>query len=677
MTVVATEDFSGAAGPLNGTQTTTGGLVWQAFGVYTANRNNVQRDGAGKGMGGAWGQGLAYINAGSPDHYAQIQQYTNFSSHMAVCAAVAAVDHKNFIALAPFYGTNWFKLIKYVEALGSEYVTVADFTGLTLTAGDVFRIEREGTTVKCFQNGAPLGNAGGYTVNDAVFAGCTNVGIWVYGSPPAGTFDNFEGGTMGVPVGGAITFTTAPVANSVLQRGTSNTKSISIGGGYTGTVPADLQWRLENEAGALIAGYDWTTIAGATIGGGTWSASVTVPHDTARGGYKIAVRSRTAGGAVMDTKLSPSFTVGVIVEGAGQSNMEAQFQDGGPAPVGKSAFWDGAAWQRTNTKRFNAAVNTISDVLGVPVGVFTTAVSASGARAHAPAHTSTDGAVAEGQYWPSFTAKLAQVGGDLEGCIWYQGEANVGGSMQQWTDAVNARIAGMKTATGRTAAGQFSFGVVTLGKYVGQDDAAMETMRATQLALATTTPGAFHAADAVSYALADSVHLAATEYVQLAYCEGRSFAVARGASTYNGIGPAPQTASRDGSTVTVAFNLNGATGLTGSGVLTGWEFYNGSTWATATDAAVVGSSVQFTGVGATQVRYLYGANPTTTNVVRGNVKAAPGAANPLPVEPTRQAVAVTAGMPTIYVRPLIWDGQRMRRMGPGDVIDAAIKALFT
>lgn len=49
----------------------------------------------------------------------------------------------------------------------------------------------------------------------------------------------------------------------------------------------------------------------------------------------------------------------------------------------------------------------------------------------------------------------------------------------------------------------------------------------------------------------------------------------------------------------------------------------------------------------------------------------------MPVEPTRQAVAVTEGIPPIYVRPLIWDGQRIRRMGPGDVIDPAIKALFT
>ncbi len=677
MTVVATEDFSGAAGPLNGTQTTTGGLVWQAFGVYAANRNNVQRDGAGKGMGSATGQGLAYINAGSPDHYAQIQQYTNFSSHMAVCAAVAAVDHKNFIALAPFYGTNWFKLIKYVEALGDEYVTVADFTGLTLTAGDVFRIEREGTAVKCFQNGAPLGNAAGYTVNDAVFAGCTNVGIWVYSSPPAGTFDNFEGGTMGVPVGGAITFTTAPVANSVLQRGTSNTKSISIGGGYTGTVPADLQWRLENEAGALIAGYDWTTIAGATIGGGTWSASVTVPHDTARGGYKIAVRSRTAGGEVMDTKLSPSFTVGILIEGAGQSNMEGQFIDGGPGLSNKCAYWTGAAWLRTSAIRFGAAIQALSDATGLPVGVFTTAVSASGARAHAPAHTSTDGAVAEGQYWPSFTAKLAQVGGDIEGCIWYQGEAGVGGSMQQWTDAVNARVAGMKAATGRTAAGQFSFGVVTLGKYVGQDDAAMETMRATQLALATTTPGAFHAADAVSYALADSVHLAATEYVQLAYCEGRSMAVARGASTYDGRGPRVTGASITGSTVTVAFDLNGATGLTGASGLTGWEWYDGSAWVVATDVVAAGAQVTFTAAGAQQVRYLYGAAPATTNLVRGNVKAHVNATSTLALQPTRAPIAVTAGVQPVYVRPLIWDGQRMRRMGPGDVIDPAIKALFT
>ena len=35
------------------------------------------------------------------------------------------------------------------------------------------------------------------------------------------------------------------------------------------------------------------------------------------------------------------------------------------------------------------------------------------------------------------------------------------------------------------------------------------------------------------------------------------------------------------------------------------------------------------------------------------------------------------GSATTTVRPLVWDGQRIRRMGPSDVIDPAIKALFT
>ena len=154
-------------------------------------------------------------------------------------------------------------------------------------------------------------------------------------------------------------------------------------------------------------------------------------------------------------------------------------------------------------------------------------------------------------------------------------------------------------------------------------------------------------------------------------------AVARGASTYDGLGPRVTGASITGSTVAVAFDLNGATGLTGASGLTGWEWYDGSAWVVATDAVAAGAQVTFTAAGAQQIRYLYGAAPITTGVTRGNVKAAPGAANPLPVEPTRQAVAVTGGMPTTYVRPLIWDGQRIRRMGPGDVIDPAIKALFT
>lgn len=678
MTVVATEDFTGPAGtPINGKATTTGGLVWQAAGVYQANRDSNQLDGSGKGTNVAQGQCLNYINAGSADHYAQIRQYDFFDKYQSVCAVVAAVDHQNWIGLCPFYGTNWYRLIKTVGAVDT---VIADFTGLTFTPGDTFRIERQGTNIKAFQNGVQLGALEGYTVADAVFDGVTNAGIWCLNARGTGFFDDFEAGTFGTGGGGTLTLTTAPMDNAVLQRAKGGTsKAIVIGGAYTGAAPNDVQWRLETEAAALVPGYDWATIAGATIGAGAWSASVTVPQDSARTGYKIKVRSRAASGAVIDEKASPSFTVGVLVECAGQSNMEAQFNGvaAGPGLSGKCAWWSGSQWLRASSAQITAAIATLSDLLGLPVGFASTAVSASSARQHAPAHTSTDGAVPAGQYWASFTTLLASFGGDIEGCIWYQGEANVGGDMQQYKDAVNARIAGIKASTGRTGAGEYSFGIVVIGKYSGQSDASVQAMRATQAEIASATPGAFLAADAVYYGMADAVHLAPAEYVQIGYAEGRSMAVARGAATYDGRGPRVSGASIVGSTVTVTVDLNGATALSGSSGLTGWEWYDGSAWVAATDAVAAGAQVTFTAAGAQQIRYLYGATPITTGVTRGNVKAAPGATNPLPVEPTRQVVAVTEGMPTTYVRPLIWDGQRMRRMGPGDVIDPAIKALFT
>lgn len=682
MAVVATEDFTGPAGtPLNGKTTTTGGLTWQASALYQSMRDSVQLNGSGAAMS-TYGIALLYVNTGAANHYAQVRQLARINagspSHQVVCAAVAAIDDNNWIALCPFYGDSWFQLIK---CIGGEQTIIDDIMGLTLASGDLFRLERNGTNVKAFQNGAPMGNPAGYTVDDAVFNGVTTSGLWVFKAFTEGVFDDFEAGTLGGGGGGAtITLTTGPADNAVLQRGKGGAaKAVPLGGAYSGTAPADLQWRLETEASSLVPGYDWAVISGASISGGSWSATVNVPPDTARTGYRINVRSRDAGGAVLDSKSSNSFTVGVLVEAAGQSNMQAQFNgvSAGPGLANKCAWWSGTQWVRTSSMQFTAAVAALSDLLGLPVGFATTAVSASGAREHAPAHTSTDGAVSTGQYWASFTTLLSQFGGDIEGCLWYQGEANVGQNMQQYKDAVNARIAGIKTATGRTGAGEFSFGIVVMGKYSGVADADAQSMRETHAEIAATTPGAFVAADAITYAMADAVHLAPAEYVQLAYCEGRSMAVAMGAATYDGCGPRVNTASIAGDVVTVSFVLNGATGLTGSGALTGWEYYNGSAWAAATGTAVVGNTLTFTAPGATQIRYLYGAAPSTTNILRGNVKAHAGATSALPVEPTRQAVAVTDGMPPIYVRPLIWDGQRMRRMGPGDVIDPAIKALFT
>ncbi len=683
MTVVATEAFSGTAGTLlRGKTTTTGGLTWAASAAYQNTRDGTILNGTGGcSLGGGLVPVLLSVNAGSAAHYAQVRQTgvvnAGAVSDKVVCAAVAAVDYQNFIALAPYYANNQMRLLKYVAGTPTQ---VALITGLSLAAGDVYRLERVGSTVTAFQNGIAIGAAEGYTIDDSVFAGATSVGLYLGQAPQDGAFDDFEAGVLGGGGGGTLTLTTGPASHAVLQRSrTGGAKTVSLGGTYTGTAPADLQWSLETEAATPVPGYDWAMITGATIGGGTWSASVAVPPDTARAGYRVNVRSRDAGGATIATTTTNAFTVGVLVEAAGQSNMQGQFVGSATAPglSGKCAWWDGQQWVRASNAGFTAAIKAMSDLLSLPVGFATTAVSATGARSHAPAHTSTDGAVAAGQYWSSFTTLLAAWGGDLEAVIWYQGEGNVGGDMQQYKDAVNARIAGVKAATGRTGAGELSYGLVVIGKYTSKADADVHGLRNALVEVASSTPGAFVAADAVTYEMADAVHLAAAEYTQLAYCEGRSMAVARGASTYDGRGPRVTGASITGSTVTVAFDLNGATGLTGASGLTGWEWYDGSAWVVATDVVAAGAQVTFTAAGAQQMRYLYGATPITTGVTRGNVKAAPGAANPLPVEPTRQAVAVTGGMPTTYVRPLIWDGQRIRRMGPSDVIDPAIKALFT
>lgn len=680
MAVVATEDFSGTAGTLlRGKTTTTGGLTWAASAVYQSMRDGTILNGNG---GCSFGSGLApvllSVNAGSADHYAQVRQTglvnAGASSDKAVCAVVAAVDYQNFIALAPYFANNQLRLLKSVA--GTQTV-VASITGLSLAVGDVYRLERVGSTVTAFQNGIAIGAAEGYTIDDSVFAGATAVGLYLGKAPQDGAFDDFEAGVLGGGGGGTLTLTTGPASHAVLQRSrTGGAKTVALGGTYTGTAPADLQWRLEDETATLVPGYDWAMITGATIGGGTWSASVAVPPDTARAGYRVNVRSRDAGGATIATTSTNAFTVGVLVEAAGQSNMQGQFVGSATAPglSGKCAWWDGSQWVRTSSVQFTAAVAAMSDLLSLPVGFATTAVSATGARQHAPAHTSTDGAVAAGQYWSSFTTLLAAWGGDLEAVIWYQGEANVGGDLQQYKDAVNARIAGVKAATGRTGAGELSYGLVVIGKYAGKADADMHGLRNALVEVASSTPGALVAADAVTYEMADAVHLAAAEYTQLAYCEGRSMAVARGASTYDGLGPSVSAATIIGNTVTVSLSLRGSTALTGTGALTGWQFYNGAAWVDATDAAVSGSTVTFTGAGATQVRYLTGANPVTTNVVRGNVRAHASAANNLPVQPTRFAVTVTAGAAPVYVRPLVLDASGLiREMTAADVVHPSLQ----
>lgn len=640
MPVVATENFSGTADvTLQGKTTTTGGLTWAASGAFVPDEQGLKLNGSGVGKNSSTNGCLSYVNAGAADSYAQARFLDGFTTNQGISVAVACVDLNNWIALCTFVAGQ----VRLLKRVGGTLSAVATITGLTLTSGDVFKITREGTTVKLYQNGVQIGVTAGYTVADAVFTGVTNVGLWAK-VVSTSLVDDFEAGTMAA--GGTLTIGSGPMANQVYQRAPGGTsKAVSLSGSYTGADPASIQAQIETVGGSVLSA--WATLSGVTIGSGSWSgASVTVPQRPEW--LLIKLRSRDSGGTTLATAQTGQFGVGVHVHIDGQSNgLGMSSVSGGTATTAAVAEWTGSAWTTASgmggagERAFGQELATL---LGVAVGFSNSSVGATAIDQHKPP---------SGSQWTDTAAMMAAVGGDAEVMLWCQGESNAGTTdvSASYSTSLQDIANGMLTLTGRTAS-QFRMFVSVTGRNEGSTQGNAIGWQSVRIGQANAA--AAHAAidishDCIDFAMSDGVHYAAAGQTEHGYRFARSVAKWLGASAYDGRGPRVASASISGSTVTVAFDLNGSASLTGTGTLTGWEFFNGTTWAAATDAARVGNTVTFTAAGATAVRHLYGQDPDVSNLARGNLTPSASSSIGLPVEPTRADVAVTASAVDVAV----------------------------
>ncbi len=639
MAVTHTEDFAGSAGSIDGDAPTTGAGAWTVSSGNTATWY-IGRDGSGAGSSVGSGNKCAYLNAGSADHYAALS-YLGANANYGV--AVRVVTSSNLIALRRWSSTT----VDLIKRVSGTQTTVVSITGLaTFVAGDVFALEASGSApvnVKVYKNGVQIGDSAGYDISDSVFDGVTNVGVWGSSSAATSSFDAWEGGTL---VSDTLTIGTGPASRQIYQRPPTGDFALALSGTFAGATPDDIEWRLEDQAGALKTGYDWQTAA-PTIGSGTWSLTVDVPPDTDQGGYILKLRSVDSGSTVLAATQTNGFTVGDNWIGIGQSNMDGlSSSTSGEAPTNPNAiFDDGALTWGIGAARIGYFLNDLAALRGVPQGFTNTGVGATGIRYHAPAHTSTDGSVSEGTNWPVIEDAVLAMGG-VCGELRMIGENDSSGALTktQLKDAYDAIRNGLATLAGRSGA-DFETAYMVTGRNDGGSgtDSLWQANREAQAEWCAATTGAYIAGDAITLSMSDNLHYDSAGYIEMARRIARSAAYYSGDSAYDARGPLIAGASIVGSTVTVTFDLNGSSALTGSGTLDGWEYYDGS-WNAATDAARSGNTVTFTGAGATQIRYLYGADPVVANVVRGDVKADAASPDYLPAEPTRGAVAVTSGV---------------------------------
>lgn len=622
-----TDDFTGTnADPV---RSRTG---WSGVGSSGV-QNNIQIQSNACRCGG--GSGWDYVvkhDTGANNHRVKATLKT---ASVVTHLYARLTDYGNGVGLGS-YGANAWELIKVVGGTKTRIVA-SSLTG----AGSVdneYELQIIDGRAYCYLNGSPIGDGGGYDISDVTASSSAGFSL----REQTASWDDFEAESL---VTDTMSITAAPAANAVLQRPAGGGDfELTLSGTYAGAEPDHIQWRLEDGSGGLKTGYDWSTVGGATIADGDWSATVDIPPDADRDRYIVKLRTRDIGNTVIAEAQSLAFTVGDVWIGVGQSNMVGLFGSGeGEAGAGGCAIFDpGTGDWSTSSARIGHFLNGLADLVGVPQGIAAgLGENSTSIRYHAPAHTSTEGSVDEGANWPNIEDAVLALG-DCAGELRVIGENDAGGALtkQQQKDAFDAIRSAFKTLTGRSD-GQFTTLVMVTGRNDGGagTDANWQAVREAQAEWCAATTGAYVAGDCISLSMADSLHYDSAGYVEMARRFARTAAFVAGDSAYDGRGPIIAGATIVGDEVTVHFDLNGSSTLSGTGPLDGWEYYDGS-WNAATDADVDGNTVVFTGADATQVRYLYGADPDVADIVRGDVKADGASAANLPAEPTRGAVVV-------------------------------------
>lgn len=415
----------------------------------------------------------------------------------------------------------------------------------------------------------------------------------------------------------------------------TNSRSITFTGTYTGT-PVSWAYRLRRRStGAVVK--DWAVYA-PTFGSGTFSGAITV----ATGGPYFIDIGWT--GADSETRVyTPNhFAVGALWICYGQSNAANQTGIGGSgAGYGGNdlvlgfngyATYIGSTFRRwadeLTPKSFALQPNmvglakSLSDAIGIPVGVAAYGV-ASQALANLKPGTAN---------WTAFLAFVTEIGGYYEGVMWDQGEAEalslIDYSVYASTD-YPALVAGFQSNGGNTGSKVFNR---IIGKSTAATNDATTTLRSStvraMLNNLQNSNDVWTGTHSIGIPLSDSIHFTNAGCTKIAYLTGLTIARrAYGALAYDGRGPLVTGASRVGAVITLAVDLNGTSGISGT-ALTGYEVSNDdfSTLLTQSSAVVVADQIVITlsstPTGTVKVRSFAQPNYTETSLATGTLPGA-------------------------------------------------------
>lgn len=308
--------------------------------------------------------------------------------------------------------------------------------------------------------------------------------------PLAGDLFTDLGGANGAPATPPTAFTLTDIASGRLfQRAAGSTSGpVRASGTYSGGTPSAIELQVLKVSDNSIV-KDWTT-ATASIGGGTWSASVS---GVAQGGsYYLKARSANATG-LAQTGSNP-FYVGIFLAIYGQSNAQGIY--GGPSLSPPSAnaltiWYNGSAGAAVpSSNGIRELLNGIASLVGVPVG------ACGGAVSGVPISFLTKGA-GTGHY-EAVAAQIVAATHDLEFIVWHQGEGDSanGTSQAAYPAQLDALHGSFATDFGRSKSTiplvLSGLGTVTGGASGYGTDASWDAMERTLLDAPSSLTGVYY-----------------------------------------------------------------------------------------------------------------------------------------------------------------------------------------
>lgn len=243
-------------------------------------------------------------------------------------------------------------------------------------------------------------------------------------------------------VSGPSAFALTDITSGRLFQRTASltTGPVSAAGTYTGTAPSAIQFQILLVADDSVI-KDWTTCGTATIGGGTWSATLT---GVAQGGAYY-LKARAANATSLAKTGSNSFYIGILFALYGQSNMVnfSSVQASAPAASAGTTWFNGTTWAAVpNANGIREFLNAVKAATGVPCAGLNGAVSGQSISTLRKGTAN----------YTAFMAQIVAAGGDAEMVLWHQGEGDsaIGTQKYAYSAALDTLHSDIATDIGRT-----------------------------------------------------------------------------------------------------------------------------------------------------------------------------------------------------------------------------------